>query len=543
MKEKLQIFMLAVLCSTTAICQKVNIIPQPVSVSVKPGKFVITKQTKLVAPRAAEKLAADFLNDYLQQYYGFKLTISKTPSPKSISFNGNLKMDDAKAGAYKFKSGAAGVAVTANSPEGVFYGMQTLIQLLPAEKAASLPVQAVEIADEPRFAYRGSMLDVGRHFFPVSFVKKYIDYLALHKMNYFHWHLTEDQGWRVEIKKYPRLTTVGAFRNGSVIGRYPGKGNDETVHGGFYTQDQIKDVVAYAAKRFITIIPEIEMPGHGSAAIAAYPELSCFPEVSTINYFAKESKWAGDTAGKQVQQSWGVYADVFCAGKENTYKFLQDVLDEIVPLFPGKYVHVGGDECPKDNWKKCPDCQRKIKENGLKDEHGLQSYLVQRMEKYLNGKNKTLIGWDEILEGGLAPNAVVMSWRGEEGGIAAAKEKHQVIMTPGSHVYLDHSQTKDEDSVTIGGFLPLGKVYSYEPIPKELDEEQGKYVLGGQCNVWTEYMQYPSKVEYMVFPRLSALSEVLWSPKAAKNWNNFKAKTAGEFERYKLWGADYFKKN
>ncbi|MBX9807227.1 MAG: family 20 glycosylhydrolase, partial [Flavobacteriaceae bacterium] len=392
-------------------------------------------------------------------------------------------------------------------------------------------------------AYRGAMLDVGRHFFSVSFVKKYIDYLALHKLNYFHWHLTEDQGWRIEIKKYPKLTEIGSKRNGSIVGRYPGKGSDNAYEEGFYTQDEVKDIVKYASDRFITVIPEIEMPGHSSAAIAAYPELSCFPNEKTVipdNMISEKSKQElANGRVKLVQETWGVHTDVY-APTEYTFKFLEDVLDEVMMLFPSKYIHVGGDESPKDAWKRSEFCQQLIKEKGLKDEHGLQSYFIQRMEKYINGKGRIMIGWDEILEGGLAPNAIVMSWRGEDGGIAAAKENHQVIMTPGSHVYLDHSQTKNEKEVTIGGFLPLETVYGYEPVPKELNEHQAKYVLGAQGNIWTEYMNNPSKVEYMIFPRLSALSEVLWSPKEGKDWASFQIKIEIMKKRYRMWEANFF---
>ncbi|HET9432319.1 MAG TPA: family 20 glycosylhydrolase, partial [Chitinophagaceae bacterium] len=337
------------------------------------------------------------------------------------------------------------------------------------------------------------------------------------------------------------LTSVGAWRNGTIIGRHPGMGNDNKKAGGFYTQQQIKEIVKYAADRYITIVPEIEMPGHGSAAIAAYPNLSCFPNEPTKNYFPNTAKWAGDSTGKQVQQAWGIYSDVFCAGKEETFKFLKEVIDEVVTLFPGKYIHVGGDECPKANWKRCPNCQKIIKNKNLKDEHELQSYFIQRMEKYINGKGKTLIGWDEILEGGLAPNAIVMSWRGENGGIEAAKQKHEVIMTPTTYVYFDYSQTDNEDSVVIGGNLPVEKVYGYEPIPAALNEEQAKYVLGAQANVWSEYMNNPKKVEYMIFPRLTALSEVLWSPKEKRNWVDFEKRLQVQFKRYDLWKANYSK--
>ena len=391
-------------------------------------------------------------------------------------------------------------------------------------------------------------LDVSRHFFPVLFIKKYIDYLALHKFNYFHWHLSEDQGWRIEIKKYPRLTEVGAWRNGTIIGRYPGAGNDNIRYGGYYSQEEVKEIVKYAADRFITVVPEIEMPGHSSAAIASYPFLSCFPEEPTIipkNMISSMSTLQlAQGTKKLVQETWGVFDDVFCAGKDETFQFLLDVMDEVLSLFPSKYIHVGGDECPKANWKRCTHCLKRIKDERLKDEHELQSYFIQRMEKYLNSKGRTLIGWDEILEGGLAPNAVVMSWRGEQGGIDAARENHDVIMTPGGWCYFDHTQNQNEDSVTIGGFTPLEKVFSYEPVPKELEGSKAKHILGAQGNVWTEYMKNTKKVEYMIFPRMSALSEVLWSPKEKRDpiaigWSDFEKRLMTQFKRYDFWEANY----
>jgi hexosaminidase len=537
-------FLSLLLCSTLSFAQEVNIIPQPVKVVKNAGSFLINPETNLVVVNKKDNVTAAFLNKYLSDYYGFVLPVVKKATKNYIKLTSQKNIEGLKSEGYSFKSDKNGVEINGNAAIGTFYGMQTLIQLLPVEKSKSLAIAAVEIKDEPRFAYRGAMLDVGRHYFPVAFVKKFIDYLALHKMNYFHWHLTEDQGWRIEIKKYPKLTEIGSKRNGSIIGSYPGKGSDNTPEGGFYTQEEVKDIVKYASDRFITVIPEIEMPGHGSAAIAAYPELSCFPNEKTqlpdnmISVKSKEEMANGRV--KIVQETWGVHSDVYVPS-EYTFKFLQDVIDEVIALFPSKYIHIGGDEAPKDAWKRSEFCQQLIKEKGLKDEHGLQSYFIQRMEKYINGKGRTLIGWDEILEGGLAPNAIVMSWRGEEGGIAAAKENHQVIMTPGSHVYLDHSQTKNEKEVTIGGYLPIETVYSYEPIPKELNEQQAKYVLGAQGNVWTEYMANPAKVEYMIFPRLSALSEVLWSSKENKNWPEFQTKIGTMKKRYTIWGANYFK--
>lgn len=525
--------------------QQINIIPQPVSLKQPriAASFNISSATVIVLEGSGLETTAAFLNDYLQSYYLFKLKIVKSSSDKNAIRLNFERMDGPIEGAYRLTIDGKGVYIAGDNATGVFYGIQTLIQLLPVPDARmkmrpNKPgIPYVSIEDAPRFAYRGMHLDVGRHFFPASFIKKYIDYLALHKLNYFHWHLTEDQGWRIEIKKYPRLTSVGGYRNGTITGRFPGKGNDNIKYGGFYTQEEVKDIVKYAADRHITVIPEIEMPGHSSAAIAAYPELSCFPDESTK--YPKQSAWSGDTAGKQVQQTWGVFDDVYCAGKENTFEFLEDVLDEVLSLFPSTYIHAGGDECPKANWKRCPHCQQRMKDNNLKDEHELQSYFIQRMEKYLNSKGRILIGWDEILEGGLAPNAVVMSWRGEKGGIEAARQKHQVIMTPGNPVYFDYSQSRNEDSVTIGGFNPIEKVYAYEPIPKELNEDDSKYILGAQANVWTEYMKNTKKVEYMVFPRMSALSEVLWSPREKRNWSDFEKRLKTQLKRYDLWRANY----
>lgn len=532
------------LCSVVSFGQEVNIIPQPVQVTTNTGSFVISPKTSLVVLNKSDEATAAFLNEYLSDYYGFKLAIVKKATKNYIKFHSLKNVKGLKGEGYSLKSDSKGVMIEGNSAIGTFYGMQTLIQLLPLEKTEALKIASVDVKDEPRFVYRGAMLDVGRHFFPVSFVKKFIDYLALHKLNYFHWHLTEDQGWRIEIKKYPKLTEIGSHRNGSIVGRYPGKGNDNTPESGFYTQEEVKEIVKYASDRFITVIPEIEMPGHSSAAIAAYPMLSCFPNEKTVIPDAmiseKSKQELANGRVKLVQETWGVFTDVY-APTEYTFKFLEDVLDEVMALFPSKYIHVGGDESPKDAWKRSEFCQQLIKEKGLKDEHELQSYFIQRMEKYINKKGRTLIGWDEILEGGLAPNAIVMSWRGEAGGIAAAKENHQVIMTPGSHVYLDHSQTKEETEVTIGGFTNLEKIYSYEPIPKELNEQQAQYVLGAQGNIWTEYMLNPAKVEYMIFPRLSALSEVLWSPKEKKDWSAFQNKIETMKKRYDMWGANYFK--
>jgi hexosaminidase len=500
----------------------VNIIPKPVNLKVKAGSFKLDKNTVIVLKDEGNKDAADFFNDYLQKFYGYSLDVKDAAEGNYISLSTKKFIKASENDEhYTLNGSAKSVAIDGDSYAGTFRGVQSLIQLLPVKKSSSLQLPLVSISDQPRLKYRGLMLDVARHFFDVDFVKRYIDFIALHKMNTFHWHLTDDQGWRVEIKKYPKLTEVGGYRDGTIIGHYPGTGNNNIHYGGFYTQDQIKDVVAYATKRHITVIPEIEMPGHAKAALASYPNLGC-------------------TGGPyEVKQTWGVEPDVFCAGNDSVFSFLQDVLDEVLPLFPSQYVHVGGDECPKDRWKTCPKCQKRIKENGLKDEHELQSYFVQRMEKYINSKGKKIIGWDEILEGGLAPNATVMSWRGEEGGIEAAKQDHDVVMTPGSHVYLDHAQSKKEDSLTIGGYTSVQKVYSYEPVPPVLNDQQKKHILGAQGNVWTEYMTSPRKVEYMIFPRLSALSEVLWTPATSKSWNDFEKRLGVQFKRYDLWGVNY----
>lgn len=531
--------------------QPINIIPQPNQVTAKEGSFKLSARTVIIARTKDEIKSANFLNEYLKNYYGFKLPVQSKGSTGVIIKAGNGDKEG-----YTLNADPQTIRIAGFSAAGTFYGIQSLIQLLPVEKSRLLNIPAVSITDAPAVPYRGLMLDVGRHLYPVAFIKKYIDYIALHKMNYFHWHLTEDQGWRIEIKKYPKLTEVGGYRNGTIIGRYPGSGNTHKPYGGFYTQEQVKEIVQYAADRYITVIPEIEMPGHGSAAIAAYPFLSCFPEKATYDFFKKAGNkpqnWAGDTTGKTVMQSWGVYDDIFCAGKESTFTFLQNVLDEILPLFPSKIVHIGGDEAPKTNWHNCPNCQKRITDLGIKGdnkhkaEHYLQSYFVQRIEKYLNAKGKTLLGWDEILEGGLAPNAWVMSWRGEAGGIEAAKEHHNVIMTPTTYAYIDYQQAKKEDSVTISdnkGFLPIEKVYGWKIFPDALSMTEKKYIQGGQANLWTEYIDNPSKVEYMMFPRVAAVSEVLWTPQEQKSWENFSKRLEVQKKRYTLWGTNYFGKN
>lgn len=506
--------------------QQVHIIPQPNKIEIEKGNFILSPLTTIFSPSKENNNSINFLNNYLKNYYGFTLKKVNTPSKNSIQISS--KNTSSKKEKYYFNINTNNITIIGNSPAASFYGIQTLIQLLPTKKSNNLQVNCVSIEDEPRFAYRGLHLDCSRHFFSIDFIKKYIDYIALHKLNTFHWHLTDDQGWRLEIKKYPKLTEVGSIRKGTIIGRYPGTGFDSTTYSGFYTQAQAKEIVAYAAARFITVIPEIELPGHSMSALAAYPQLGTEPE-----------------KGYTVSTTWGIN-DKFnnvLSPTDYTFNFYNDVLDEVMQIFPSTYIHIGGDECSKIWWKQSADVQNFMKQNNILDEHALQSYFIQRIEKHINSKGRKMMGWDEILEGGLAPNATVMRWRGEKGGIEAAKQKHDVVMTPGGWCYFDHKQTEKEDSVTIGGYTTTKKVYHYEPLPKELNNDEAKYVLGAQANVWTEYMNNTSKVEYMIFPRLSALSEVLWTNKEQKNYTNFLERLQTQTERYNLWKVNYFKGN
>jgi hexosaminidase len=481
--------------------KEIGIIPKPLFQEMNKGVFVLDENIRFISDTELNQVS-NYLKLYIEENYQVSFTPQK--ESKKIVFTSNDTISNEEG--YELKIGENSILIASKNSKGAFYAVQSLLQLMPIKSnGLAIAIPCLELQDEPQFKYRGMHLDVGRHFFSVDFIKKYIDLMARLKMNTFHWHLTEDQGWRIEIKKYPKLQEIAAFRNETLVGHYNDQPHkfDGKKYGGFYTQEQIKEVVAYANTRQVTIIPEIEMPGHSQAAIAAYPALGC--------------------TGEQVEVAtkWGVFDEVYCP-KESTFKFLEDVIDEVVTLFPGKYIHIGGDEAPKTNWKRCAHCQRLIKEKGLKDEHGLQSYFIARMEKYINSKGKQIIGWDEILEGGLAPNATVMSWRGTSGAIEAAKEGHDVILTPGSHCYFDHYQSEDENEpLAIGGFLPLEKVYHFNPIPKELTEEESKYVLGAQGNVWTEYMKTEKQVEYMAFPRVVALSEVVWSSPENKNYSDF----------------------
>jgi hexosaminidase len=508
----------------TAPAAGVNIIPMPARLTTLPDSFLLDRQTVLVAASEADKQAAGFFNEYFKSLSGYELKMQDSGSQNAIIFKSMPAGEKGLPETYSLKVSRDQVTVSGDDAAGTFYGMQTLIQLLPVHKADAFWIAGADIFDQPRFAYRGLHLDVARHLFPIDFIKKYIDLMAMHKFNTFHWHLTDDQGWRIEIKKYPRLQEVASRRKETMVGHYTDQKFDGKPYGGFYTQEQIKDVVKYAESRHVTVIPEIEMPGHALAALTAYPELGC-------------------TGGPyQVGTKWGVFDDVYCAGNDSVFTFQQDVLDEVMRLFPSKYIHIGGDESPKVRWEKCPKCQQRIKALGLKDEHALQSYFIQRVEKYLNSKGRQIIGWDEILEGGLAPNATVMSWRGTEGGIAAAKQHHDVIMTPGSHVYFDYYQSKGKNEpLAIGGFTPVSKVYDFEPVPRELSKEQSRYIKGAQANVWTEYIKNAEHVEYMVYPRAIALAEVLWSPAEKKDYNNFIDRLKTHLPRLEMKGVNYAK--
>jgi len=523
-----------------------QIIPRPQSTQIMNGRFLIDSNTKVSGDK---KLAIEgnYLSRLLSAVSGETITF-ETNGKGNI----NLKLDTSLSieEEYNLQVEYDKIVISGKTPKAIFYGIQTLRQLLPPEiesnnTIAYLTIPATIIKDAPRFKYRGMHLDVSRHFFSTEFVKKYIDLLALHKLNTFHWHLTEDQGWRIEIKKYPKLTEIGAWRNGTIAGKYPGSSNDNKKHGGFYTQKEVKDIVAYATSQHITIIPEIELPGHSSAAIAAYPFLSCFPSELTMvpnNMMSVASKKAQESGkSKIVQESWGVYDDVYCAGSEETFMFVENVLEEVMELFPSNLIHIGGDECPKKNWKRCQKCQKRKKEEGIADEHELQSYFISRVEKFVNSKGKNIVGWDEILEGGLAPNATVMSWRGNKGGIEAAKTNHNVIMSPNTHCYFDYYQSKENEPLAIGGFLTVEKVYTFDPIPKKLEKSKHKYILGGQANLWTEYINSEKKAEYMLLPRMTALSEVLWSPKETNNWLDFESRLRNFKNRYDALGVNYAK--
>jgi hexosaminidase len=505
----------------------VAIVPQPARVTPGAGVHAFDDAPLIVVANSADaelSALATYAADALSEALGRPASVgSAVPrGGGAVHLTVDPAYADTSRESYYLVADAGGVQITGRTHAGVFYGIQSLRPLVRAHRRSGWMVPAVEIHDSPRFGYRGMHLDVARHFFPVEFVKRYIDLMSRHKLNTFHWHLTEDQGWRIEIKRYPRLTEIGAYRKETMVARnfnpYVG---DATPHGGYYTQEQVREVVAYAAERYITVIPEIEMPGHAMAALAAYPELACTP------------------GPFEVATRWGVFNDVFCPS-ETTFEFLEGVLTEVMDLFPSQYIHIGGDEVPKVRWRESDVAQAVMRREALANEEELQSWFIRRIETFLKRNGRRLIGWDEILEGGLAPDATVMSWRGNAGGIAAARQGHDVIMSPNSHLYFDHFQgPRATEPLAIGGNSPLQRVYSFEPVPDSLTAVESRHILGAQANMWTEYMKTESHVEYMMFPRLLALAEVVWSPREARNWESFQWRLPAQLTMLDRLGVNY----
>ena len=542
MNRELLFYITAILlCAGILSCNKkeaiatcnYEVVPLPKSITpAKEAPFILSTSTHIGYPKGNEKLrqTAVFLSGYIREMTGIETEVTvDTGSSNSI----HLVLDRTAASSsegYRLKVGKRDITITGSSEAGVFYGIQTLRKSLPVTGQKEISFPAVQILDEPEYRYRGMHLDVGRHFFSTDFIKKYIDIIALHNLNTFHWHLTDDQGWRIEIKKYPKLTEIGSKRKESLQNDGPGK-FDGKPYGGFYTQEEVKDIIEYAAERYITVIPEIDLPGHITSALAAYPDLGC-------------------TGGPyEVATTYGVHKEVLCVGNEQSFRFAKDVLSEIIELFPSHYIHVGGDECPRDRWQQCPKCQALIHNNGWKDtkehkaEDKLQSYFMTEVERFVNSKGRQIIGWDEILEGGLAPNATVMSWRGVAGGIEAAKQKHDVIMTPNTYLYFDYYQTKDiaNEPEAIGGYVPVETVYNYEPMPADLTPEEQKYIIGVQANLWTEYIPTYSQVEYMELPRMAALSEIQWTMPEKKNYEGFLKRLPQLVDIYDVYKYNYAK--
>ena len=537
MKHSFLLFFLITLIGISSVSfggkpVEISIVPQPRFIQKGHGQFRISDRTRILIDAGNTELLkiAKTLKFKLNESLGIGLAINE-------SGKGNLKNTiilslinaDTTLGieGYELSVTKKKVIILANAPNGIFYGLQSLFQLLPpavegkAQKTVkSVLVPVVLIKDKPRFSYRGMHLDICRHMFPIDVIRKYIDLMAMYKMNTFHWHLTDDQGWRIEIKKYPLLSQLGSLRQGTQIGHTDS--TDNIPYGGFYTQEEARSIVQYAAEHFITVIPEIEMPGHSVAALTAYPQYSC-------------------TGGPfEVRKTWGVSDDIFCAGNDSTFLFLQDILTEIIDIFPSTLIHVGGDEAPKNRWKECPKCQGRMQSEGLKNEMELQSYFTRRIETFLAKKNRRLLGWDEILEGGLPPEATVMSWQGTTGGIAAARQFHDVIMSPGSYCYFDHYQSDPAtEPLAFGGLTTLEKVYSFEPVPAELSSAESKHILGAQCNLWTEYITTPEYLEYMAYPRAIALAEVNWSSKESRNWTNFTKRMQNQYPRLDLKKVNY----
>ena len=513
-----------------------QVIPRPQEISLTQEKpFTLSKNVLITYPEsnALLKRNAEFLSEYIRQATGYapKVKAAKERETAKNAIALGLNPDIENEEGYVLTTTSESIQINGRTENGVFYGIQTLRKSIPAEaQKADVLLPAGCIKDEPRFAYRGMHLDVCRHFFPIEFIKEYIDLLALHNMNTFHWHLTDDQGWRIEIKKYPKLTETGSMRNRTVMGKARSGKYDNTPYGGFYTQEQAKEIVKYAQERYITVIPEVDLPGHMLAALASYPELGC-------------------TGGPyEVSPDWGIFEDVLCVGNEKSMQFLEDVMTEITEIFPSKYVHIGGDEAPRTRWAKCPKCQARIKAEGLKSdkrhtaEDRLQSYCMARIEKHLNSKGRRIIGWDEILEGDVAPNATVMSWRGTSGGIKAAQLGHDVIMTPNVYCYFDYFQTADtkDEPLGIGGYVPVEKVYSLNPTAS-LTEEQAGHILGAQANLWTEYIPTTEHVEYMVLPRMAALAEVQWTQPEKKDYTDFSKRLPRLMQVYQREGLNYAK--
>lgn len=507
-----------------------RVVPLPKEITANTGKpFVLDNKVKILYPEgdADMKRNAEFLADYIKASTG-KVLVTEPGNEGANSIVLSLGLPHENPDAYQLKVTEQGVNITAPTAAGVFYGIQTLRKSLPVVKETQVVLPQVVVNDEPRFRHRGMMLDVARHFFSLDSIKRYIDLMALHNINRFHWHITDDQGWRIEIKKYPELTQIGSKRSETVIGHNTGK-YDGIPYGGFYTQEEAREIVAYARDRFITVIPEIDMPGHMQGALAAFPDMGC-------------------TGGPyEVWKMWGVSEDVLCAGNPKTLEFVKNVLSELLGIFPSEYIHVGGDECPKTQWAKCPKCQAKINSLKLKaDKHHskeeqLQSYFISEVEKFLNAHGRQIIGWDEILEGGLAPNATVMAWRGVNEGVKAVKLQHDVIMVPTSYLYFDYYQAKgkEQEPMAIGGYVPLEKVYSFDPVPANLTPEEAKHIIGTQANLWTEYITSFRHVEYMVLPRMDALAEVQWVEPAQKNYEDFLSRMPKMFDIYDIYGHNY----
>jgi len=502
-----------------------SLVPRPSQLEAGTGHFTLNPNTQIWSDSPAAKDAILWFQGAFYEMSGVSLTSTDEQKNASISLE---KQDDLAPESYALKITSEAIGIRASDASGFLYALTTLFQSVPFASATAQEwdIPAASIQDAPRFGWRGMMLDSVRHFQPVSWVKKFIDLLTLHKFNTLHWHLTDDQGWRVEIEKYPALTTISAWRKESRVGHeLQGLPNDfdGRPHGGFYSKSQLEEVVAYAAARGIAVVPEIEMPGHATAVLAAYPEFSC-------------------TGGKfEVSPRWGIFDDVFCAGNDDVLRFMEDVLTEVLDIFPSQFIHVGGDECHKTRWKACPRCQKRMREENLADENELQSWFVRHFNRFLTERGRRLIGWDEILEGGLAQNAAVTSWRGEEGGIAAAKAGHNVVMAPHRNTYFDYYQSsnRQNEPLSIGGDLPLSKVYSYEPIPSDLTPEEGQLVLGGQAQLWTEYMLHTSHIEYMAFPRACALAEVLWSDSQGRDYDEFLTRLKPHLQLLDRLGVNY----